>query len=99
MNLTSSLQHTLVYALDISNRRKRELAGRNFGNIIRKERGGNTPGNSITLVSEARTLSDIMAVILESNRDGAIVTTRIPCRARSRVRGRVSERIAPLEAA
>jgi hypothetical protein len=57
------------------------------------------PGNSITLVSETRTLSDIIAVILESNSEGAIVTTRIPWRARSRVRGRVRERIAPLEAA
>lgn len=57
------------------------------------------PGNSITLVSEARTLSDIIAVILESKSEGAIVTTRIPWRARSRVRGSVRERIAPLEAA
>ena len=57
------------------------------------------PGNSITLVSEARTLSDIMAVILESKSEGAIVTTRIPWRARSRVSGRVRERIAPFEAA
>jgi hypothetical protein len=40
-----------------------------------------------------------MAVILESKSEGAIVTTRMPWRARSRVRGRVSERMAPLEAA
>jgi hypothetical protein len=66
---------------------------------IGKQRERNIPGNSITLVSEARTFSDIMAVIRDSKSEGAIVTTRIPCRARSRVRGRVSERIAPLEAA
>lgn len=55
-------------------------------------------GNSITLVRLARTLSDIIAVILESKRLGAIVTTLIPYRARSRVIGSVSEAIAPLEA-
>jgi hypothetical protein len=59
----------------------------------------NIPGNSITRVSEARTLSDIMAVMRESKSEGAMVTTRIPWRARSRVRGRVRERMAPLEAA
>jgi hypothetical protein len=58
----------------------------------------NVQGNSITRAREARTLSDIMAVILESKREGAIVTTRMPWRARSRVRGSVRERIAPLEA-
>jgi hypothetical protein len=55
-------------------------------------------GNSITLVKLARTLSDIMAVILESKRLGAIVTTRIPYLARSLVIGRVREAMAPLEA-
>jgi hypothetical protein len=55
-------------------------------------------GNSITLVKLARTLSDIIAVILESKRLGAIVTTLIPYRARSLVIGRVREAMAPLEA-
>jgi hypothetical protein len=64
-----------------------------------QRRNKDIPGNSITLVNEARTLSDIMAVIRESKSEGAIVTTRIPWRARSRVKGRVRERIAPLEAA
>ena len=65
----------------------------------REKENRNIPGNSITLVNDARTLSDIMAVILDSKSEGAIVTTRIPWRARSRVKGRVRERIAPLEAA
>jgi hypothetical protein len=65
----------------------------------RDRQGGYGPGNSMTLVRDARTLSDIMAVILDSKSEGAMVTTRMPCRARSRVMGRVSERIAPLEAA
>ena len=55
-------------------------------------------GNSITLVRLARTLSDIIAVILESNKLGAIVTTLMPYLARSRVIGRVSDAIAPFEA-
>jgi hypothetical protein len=38
----------------------------------------NLRGNSITLVKLARTLSLIIAVILESNILGAIVTTRMP---------------------
>ena len=57
------------------------------------------PGNSITLVKLALTLSDIIAVILESKRLGAMVTTLIPYRARSRVIGSVSEAIAPFDAA
>jgi len=55
-------------------------------------------GNSITLVKLARTLSLIIAVIRESKRLGATVTTLIPYRARSRVRGRVSDAMAPLDA-
>lgn len=55
-------------------------------------------GNSITLVKLARTLSDIIEVILESKRLGAMVTTLIPWRARSLVIGKVREAIAPLEA-
>ena len=35
-------------------------------------------GNSITLVKLARTFSDIIEVILESNNDGAMVTTLMP---------------------
>lgn len=58
----------------------------------------NLRGNSITLVKLARTLSLIIAVIRESKRLGAIVTTLIPCLATSRVRGRVSDAIAPFEA-
>lgn len=53
----------------------------------------------MTLVNDALTLSLIIAVILESKRLGAIVTTRIPCLARSLVIGKVSDRIAPFEAA
>lgn len=58
----------------------------------------NLRGNSITLVKLARTLSLIIAVILESKRLGAMVTTRMPCFATSRVKGRVKEAIAPFEA-
>lgn len=58
----------------------------------------NIPGNSMTLIKLARTLSLIMAVIRESKRLGAMVMTRIPWRAMSRVKGRVSEAMAPLEA-
>ena len=56
-------------------------------------------GNSMTLVKLDRTLSLITAVISESNRLGAIVTTRIPYLATSRVNGRVRDAIAPLDAA
>lgn len=52
----------------------------------------------MTLVKLARTLSDITEVILDSKRLGATVTTRIPYRARSLVRGRVRDAMAPLEA-
>jgi hypothetical protein len=75
--------------------RERREEGRKEG---RQEGRDNVQGNSITRVRDARTLSDIMAVILESKSEGAIVTTRMPWRARSRVNGRVSERMAPLEA-
>lgn len=57
------------------------------------------PGNSMTLFKLAFTLSLIMTVMLESKRLGAMVTTRIPFLARSRVRGRVRDTIAPFEAA
>ena len=59
----------------------------------------NPPGNSMTLFKLSRTLSLIIAVMFESNRLGAIVTTRIPFLARSRVNGKVRETIAPLDAA
>jgi len=65
---------------------------------MEERRENDVPGNSITRVKEARTLSDIIAVIRESKREGASVTTRIPWRARSRVNGRVRERMAPFEA-
>lgn len=52
----------------------------------------------MTLVKEALTLSDIMSVILDLNKLGAMVTTRIPYRAKSRVSGSVSEAIAPFDA-
>jgi len=52
----------------------------------------------MTFVKLARTLSDIIAVILESKRLGAIVTTLIPYRARSRVIGKVREAMAPFDA-
>lgn len=55
-------------------------------------------GNSITRVKLARTLSDITAVIRESNRLGAMVTTLIPYRARSLVIGSVRAATAPLDA-
>lgn len=55
-------------------------------------------GNSITLVRLPLTLSDIIAVIPLSNELGAIVTTLIPYFARSRVKGSVSEAIAPFDA-
>jgi len=53
----------------------------------------------MTLFKLARTLSDIIAVMFESNRLGAIVTTRMPFLARSRVMGKVRETRAPLDAA
>ena len=56
-------------------------------------------GNSITLVKLALTLSLIKAVMPLSKRLGAIVTTRIPYLARSRVSGSVREANAPFEAA
>lgn len=56
-------------------------------------------GNSITLVKLALTLSLIKAVIPESKRLGAMVTTLIPCFARSLVNGRVSDANAPFDAA
>lgn len=56
-------------------------------------------GNSMTLVELALTLALIKAVMPESKRLGAIVTTLIPCFARSLVNGRVSDSNAPLEAA
>ena len=56
-------------------------------------------GNSITLVKLALTLSLIIAVMPLSKRLGAIVTTRIPYLARSRVSGSVREANAPFEAA
>jgi len=43
-------------------------------------------------------LSDIIDVIRESKRLGAMVTTLMPYLARSRVIGRVRDAIAPLEA-
>lgn len=52
----------------------------------------------MTLVKLALTLSLIIAVILESKRLGAIVTTLIPWRARSRVIGNVSAVMAPFDA-
>lgn len=56
-------------------------------------------GNSTTFIRLARTLSLIRAVIPLSNRLGAIVTTRTPYRARSRVKGKVRLAMAPLLAA
>ena len=56
-------------------------------------------GNSITLVKLALTLSLIKAVMPLSKRLGAIVTTRIPYLARSRVKGSVREAKAPFDAA
>lgn len=55
-------------------------------------------GNSITFVKLALTLSLIKAVIPESKRLGAIVTTLIPYFARSLVSGRVSDANAPFDA-
>lgn len=52
----------------------------------------------MTLVRLALTLSLIIAVILESNRLGATVTTLMPYLARSLVNGSVRDAIAPLEA-
>ena len=52
----------------------------------------------MTLVKLARTLSDIIAVIRESNKLGAMVTTLMPYLARSLVIGKVSDATAPLEA-
>ena len=56
-------------------------------------------GNSITLVKLALTLSLIKAVMPLSKRLGAIVITRIPYLARSRVNGSVREANAPFDAA
>ena len=56
-------------------------------------------GNSITLVKLALTFSLIKAVIPESKRLGAMVTTLIPYFARSLVNGRVNDANAPFDAA
>lgn len=56
-------------------------------------------GNSMTRVKLALTLSLIRAVIPESKRLGAMVTTLIPYFARSLVNGRVSDANAPFDAA
>jgi len=46
-----------------------------------------------------RVLAEKLAVMLLSNTPGAIVTTRMACRARSRAMGSVMDRSAPLVAA
>ena len=56
-------------------------------------------GNSITRSKLFFAFSPSMLVILLSNKLGAIVTARMPYRARSRARGSVRDAIAPLEAA
>lgn len=56
-------------------------------------------GNSMAFFSPARTLSDMAAVMAESNMLGATVTTRMPNRDRSRAIGSVMAATAPLLAA
>ena len=55
-------------------------------------------GNSIAFSRLVRTLSLSTLVMGVSKVPGAMVTTRMPCRDRSRVMGRVMDATAPLEA-